>query len=83
MSSAHWAPDYPTSIREGRETRHRSNLSSFDVRIGSKADIRTAKTHVRFTPESGHWMRFLGRPLWANSGSELYRLARIERKQHA
>jgi hypothetical protein len=25
-----------------------------DVRFGSKADIRTAKSHVRFTPESGH-----------------------------
>jgi len=25
-----------------------------DVRFGSKADIRAAKCHVRFTPESGH-----------------------------
>jgi hypothetical protein len=25
-----------------------------DVRFGSKADIRTAKNNVRFTPESGH-----------------------------
>jgi len=25
-----------------------------DVRFGSKADIRTAKGHVRFTLESGH-----------------------------
>ena len=25
-----------------------------NVRFGSKADIRTAKRHVRFTPESGH-----------------------------
>jgi hypothetical protein len=24
------------------------------VRFWSKADIRTAKSHVRFTPESGH-----------------------------
>src|SRR5215831_2151156 len=24
------------------------------VRFGSKADIRAAKTHVRFTPKSGH-----------------------------
>jgi hypothetical protein len=24
------------------------------VRFGSKADIRTAKSHVRFTPESGY-----------------------------
>jgi hypothetical protein len=25
------------------------------VRFGSKADIRIATSHVRFTPESGHW----------------------------
>ena len=25
-----------------------------DVRFGSKADIRAAKSHVRFTPESRH-----------------------------
>jgi hypothetical protein len=29
--------------------RHRAN-----VRLGPKADIRAAKNHVRFTPESGH-----------------------------
>jgi hypothetical protein len=27
-----------------------------DVRFGSKADIRNAKGHVRFTPKSGHEM---------------------------
>ena len=26
----------------------------FDVRFGSKADMCSAKRHVRFTPESGH-----------------------------
>jgi len=26
-----------------------------DVRFGSKADIGTCSTHVRFTPKSGHW----------------------------
>src|SRR6516164_10785607 len=26
------------------------------VRFGSKADICSAKRHVRFTPKSGHWM---------------------------
>jgi hypothetical protein len=25
-----------------------------NVRFGSKADIRAAKSHVRFAPESGH-----------------------------
>ena len=28
--------------------------NSCDVRFGSKADICTAKRHVRFTPNSGH-----------------------------
>ena len=28
-----------------------------DVRFGSKADICSAKGHVRFTPESGHVQR--------------------------
>jgi hypothetical protein len=28
-------------------------LKPADVRFGSKADIRAAKTHVRFAPESG------------------------------
>jgi hypothetical protein len=26
----------------------------YDVRFGSKADIRSAKRHVRFTLDSGH-----------------------------
>ncbi|MGA7739315.1 MAG: hypothetical protein WCB22_28340, partial [Pseudolabrys sp.] len=32
----------------------RSLFEECDVRFGSKADIRSAKRHVRFTPESGH-----------------------------
>jgi hypothetical protein len=39
-----------------------------DVRFGSKADIRAAKRHVRFTPESGHSQRQYQCPLWAKSG---------------
>jgi hypothetical protein len=31
-----------------------SGLAANHVRFGSLADIRTAKSHVRFTPESGH-----------------------------
>ena len=38
------------------------------VRFGSLANIRTAKSHVRFTPESGHVRCNEGCPLWANSG---------------
>jgi hypothetical protein len=29
-------------------------LKAADVRFGSKADLCSAKRHVRFTPESGH-----------------------------
>src|SRR5262245_32549788 len=37
------------------------------------ADIRAAKSHVRFTPESGHVRCSLGCPLWAKSGHLPYR----------
>jgi hypothetical protein len=39
-----------------------------DVRFGSKADIRAVKSHVRFTPESGHVQCTRPCLLWANSG---------------
>jgi hypothetical protein len=39
-----------------------------DVRFGSKADICSAKRHVRFTPESGHQFVSFACPLCANSG---------------
>jgi len=39
-----------------------------DVPFGSKADICSAKRHVRFTPESGHVRCNQRCPLWANSG---------------
>ena len=39
-----------------------------DVRFGSKADMCGAKSHVRFTPESGHVRCNWGCPLSANSG---------------
>jgi hypothetical protein len=42
--------------------------SASDVRFGSKADICGAKTHVCFTPESGHSQCTNPCPLWANSG---------------
>src|SRR5215831_6376142 len=38
------------------------------VRFGSKADICSAPTHVRFTPESGHVRRTSSCLLWAKSG---------------
>jgi hypothetical protein len=39
-----------------RANKHsgRGNGGAIDVRFGSLADIRAAKNHVRFTPESGH-----------------------------
>src|SRR5262249_8539411 len=39
-----------------------------DVRFGSKADICAAKSHVRFTPESGHVRCTRLCPLWAKGG---------------
>ena len=44
------------------------SMSVENVRFGSLADIRTAKSHVRFTPESGHLQCTRPCPLWANSG---------------
>src|SRR5262245_3116394 len=38
------------------------------VRFGSKADICSAKGHVRFAPKSGHVRCNYRCPLWANSG---------------
>src|SRR5262252_4606916 len=38
------------------------------VRFGSKADIATAPTNVRFTPESGHWNSLASCPLCTKSG---------------
>jgi len=38
------------------------------VRFGSNGDICAAKSHVRFTPESGHVRCGSACPLWANSG---------------
>jgi hypothetical protein len=38
------------------------------VRFGSKADICSAKWHVRFTAESGHWATSLRCLLCAKSG---------------
>src|SRR4029077_17956183 len=42
-----------------------------DVRFGSKADMCSAKRHVRFTPKSGHVQRTGACPLCANSGHQL------------
>src|SRR5262249_39000378 len=39
-----------------------------NVRYGSKADICSAKRHVRSTPKSGHMHCTSACPLWANSG---------------
>ena len=51
------------------------------VRFGSKADMCSAKGHVRFTPKSGHVRRTSRCPLCANSGlmqcSKLYRYSII------
>ena len=51
----------------------RVSLSGFGyryVRFGSKADIRAAKGHVCFTPESGQGEAQSECPLWAISGHD-------------
>jgi hypothetical protein len=54
-------------LRQHAGVTGREEISA-DVRFGSKADIRAAKSHVHFAPESGH-VRCTGlRLLWANSG---------------
>src|SRR5262249_5281822 len=55
-----------------RYTRRRPKWQGLHVRFGSKADICSAKWHVRFTPESGHVHRNEGCPLWAISGHLLF-----------
>ena len=52
----------------GRRSDGRCLSGEADVRFGSKPDIHTAKSHVRFTPESGHVRCNPGCPLWAKSG---------------
>jgi len=42
-------------------------LSSNDVRFGSQADVRTAKRHVRFAPNSDHESDFSQKPMSALS----------------
>src|SRR5262249_740970 len=39
-----------------------------DVRFGSKADMCSARAHVRFTPESDIKCDVVECPLWAKSG---------------
>ena len=43
-----------------------------NVRFGSKADICSAKRHVRFAPESGHVRCSSSCPLCANSGHSAF-----------
>ena len=43
---------------------------ALDVCCGSKADIRNAKRHVRFTPNSGHLQCTSACLLWAKSGHQ-------------
>ena len=56
--------------RDGMGALHRTQES--DVRFGSKADIRAAKRHVRFTPKSGHVRCNSACPLCANSGHHAF-----------
>jgi hypothetical protein len=53
---------------------------AFNVAFGSKADICSAKRHVRFTPESGHVQRTNACPLSANNEHSKKTL-RIDRRK--
>ena len=55
-------------ITESQPIGPRSNAVALNVRFGSKADICSAKRHVRFAPESRHVQRTSPCPLCANSG---------------
>jgi seryl-tRNA(Sec) selenium transferase len=44
-----------------------SVMSPADIRFGSKADIGSSSTHVRFTPNSGHQIDAQAWPLGANT----------------
>jgi hypothetical protein len=46
-----------------------------------KADICSAKGHVRFTPESGHVRCNQRCPLWANSESRIYSITSSARNK--
>jgi hypothetical protein len=43
-----------------------------DVLYGSKADIGTCPRHVRFTPESGHWLSVSRFPLYAKADNRRF-----------
>src|SRR5215475_2983402 len=51
----------PLDVNRKRANFPRSRVS---IRFGSKADIRAAKSDVRFTPESGHVRCSSQCPLW-------------------
>src|SRR5262245_37848127 len=62
------------------EVKHDASFESLsdwgdDVRFGSKADICSAKVHVRFAPESGHQ----NRPAILPSSHQLRQLGDIRR----
>jgi hypothetical protein len=61
----------PPKLKAGIVPTKTSALEgAINVRFGSLADIRSAKAHVRFTPESGHVQCNSVCPLSANSGHQ-------------
>ena len=51
MAAIRWPCSCPVARGQQLATVERA----FNVRFGSKAEMCAAKSHVRFTPESGHW----------------------------
>ena len=71
----------PSHVLPEAKTAQRTNLNRHSGRgqpeacygrFGSEADIRAAKSHVRFTPEGGHVRRNYRCLLWANSGHSVF-----------
>src|SRR5262249_59806965 len=60
------------SYRFAQDPAHKIAVKqSLYAGFGSKADIRAATGHVRFTPKSGHVQRTSPCLLWAKSGHNL------------
>jgi len=57
----------------------KGTLAGLNVRFGPKADMCSARRHVRFTPESGHVQSKEECPLRAKSGHRRYSITSLAR----
>ena len=63
-------PKLAILVNVGGWAQARVAAQSADVRFGSLADMGARPQHVRFTPESGHWLSVSGCPLCATTGRQ-------------